>query len=151
MSDVEVSAEITATAEEVWSLVSDITRMGQWSPENRGGRWIGGASGPAVGAKFKGSNAKGFRRWTTTCTVTDATAGKRFAFDVDYAGVAIATWEYDFSESAGSTRVTESFTDRRPAWMKLASGPVMGVLDRNEHNRRGMEHTLAALKKAAER
>jgi hypothetical protein len=46
--------------------------------------------------------------------------------------------------------VTESWTDNRPAWMKIASGPVMGVVDRAAHNRRGMEHTLAALKKAAE-
>lgn len=150
MSDVDVSADISAPAEKVWSLVSDITRMGEWSPENRGGRWISGASGPSTGAKFRGSNAKGLRRWTTTCTVTDATPGKRFAFDVDYAGVAIATWEYDFTDTGSSTRVTESFTDRRPSWMKLASGPVMGVLDRNAHNRRGMEQTLAALKKAAE-
>ena len=151
MSDVEVHADIKAPAATVWSLVSDITRMGEWSPENRGGRWLGAASGPQNGAKFKGSNAKGLRRWTTTCTVTEATAGKRFAFDVDYAGIPIATWEYDFAESSGSTRVTEAFTDRRPGWMKVASGPVMGVWNRTDYNREGMEHTLVALKKAAEK
>jgi len=150
MSDVEVSAEINAAAEKVWSLVSDLPRMGEWSPENNGGRWIDGANGPAVGAKFRGRNAKGLRRWSTTCVVTDATPGKRFAFEVTYGPLSISTWEYDLSGNGSSTRVTESWTDRRPAWMKVASGPVMGVIDRAAHNRREMEQTLASLKKAAE-
>ena len=150
MTDVTVSADINAPADKVWSLVSDLPRMGEWSPENTGGRWLAGATGPTVGARFRGSNAKGLRRWSTTCVVTDATPGKRFAFEVTYGPLAISTWEYDLSGDSASTRVTESWTDRRPSWMKLASGPVMGVFDRNEHNRRGMEHTLAALKKAAE-
>ena len=150
MSDVEVSTEIAAPPDRVWSLVSDLPRMGEWSPENTGGRWLGGASGPAVGAKFRGSNAKGFRRWSTTCTVTDATAGKRFAFDVHYAGIPISTWEYSIDATGGGSTVTESWSDRRPFWMKIGSGPVMGVLDRAAHNRRNMEATLAALKAAAE-
>jgi len=150
MTDVTVSADISAPADQVWSLVSDLPRMGEWSPENTGGRWLDGASGPTVGAKFRGRNAKGLRRWSTTCVVTDATPGKRFAFDVTYGPLAISTWEYDLSGDGASTRVTESWTDNRPVWMKIASGPVMGVADRAGHNRRGMEHTLAALKKAAE-
>ena len=150
MTDVTVSADIDAPADKVWSLVSDLPRMGEWSPENNGGRWIDGASGPTAGAKFRGRNSKGLRRWSTTCTVTDATPGKRFAFEVTYGPLHISTWEYDLIGSGSSTRVTESWTDRRPAWMKLASGPVMGVVDRASHNRRGMEQTLASLKKAAE-
>ena len=151
MTDVTVSADIKAPAEKVWSLVSDLPRMGEWSPENTGGRWLDGANGPSVGAKFRGSNAKGLRRWSTTCLVTDATPGKRFAFEVTYGRLAISTWEYDLTGDGSSTRVTESWTDRRPAWMKLASGPVMGVWDRSGHNRHNMEETLASLKKAAER
>jgi hypothetical protein len=34
--------------------------------------------------------------------------------------------------------------------MKVASGPVMGVADRAAHNQRGMEQTLAEVKRAAE-
>jgi uncharacterized protein YndB with AHSA1/START domain len=150
MSDVTVSADISAPADKVWALVSDLPRMGEWSPENNGGRWLDGATGPEVGAKFRGRNAKGLRRWSTTCTITDATPGKRFAFDVSYGPLAISTWEYDLTGSGSSTQVTETWTDRRPAWMKLASGPVMGVVDRAAHNRRGMEQTLAALKETAE-
>jgi hypothetical protein len=150
MSDVQVSADIGAPANEVWALVSDLPRMGQWSPENTGGRWIGGATGPAVGAKFRGTNRKGLRRWSTTCTVTAADEGKRFTFEVTYGPLAISTWDYSFTGNGSATTVVEEWTDRRPGWMKTMSGPVMGVLDRAGHNRRGMEHTLEQLKAAAE-
>jgi hypothetical protein len=124
--------------------------MGEWSPENTGGRWVGGASGPAVGARFRGSNRKGLRRWSTTCTVTAADEGERFAFDVTYGPVSISTWEYTFNASGDGTTVVEEWTDRRPLWMKMVGVPVMGVADRAAHNQRGMEHTLARLKAAAE-
>lgn len=150
MSDARASADIAAPAEKVWSLVSDLPRMGEWSPENTGGTWIGGATGPAAGARFRGSNRKGLRRWSTTCTVTAADAGKRFAFEVTYGPLAISTWEYTFTPNGEGTTVVEEWTDRRPAWMKVMSIPVMGVADRADHNRRGMEHTLERLKVAAE-
>jgi uncharacterized protein YndB with AHSA1/START domain len=151
MSDARASAEIAAPAEKVWRLVSDLPRMGEWSPENTGGRWIGGASGPATGARFRGSNRKGLRRWSTTVTVTAADEGKKFAFDVTYGPLAISTWEYTFTANGNVTTVVEEWTDRRPTWMKIASAPAMGVADRAAHNQRGMEHTLDRLKATAER
>ena len=30
----------------VWALVADLTQMGEWSPENEGVEWLGGATGP---------------------------------------------------------------------------------------------------------
>ncbi|HAS09465.1 MAG TPA: SRPBCC family protein, partial [Acidimicrobiaceae bacterium] len=55
MSDVSVSREIAAPPQRVWELISDITRMGEWSPETTGGKWLKGATGPAVGARFRGT------------------------------------------------------------------------------------------------
>ena len=151
MSDIEISQEMAADAAKIYDLVSDLPRMGQWSPENTGGRWLAGATGPAVGAKFKGTNKHKFLRWSTTVTVTDAVPGKRFAFNVDYLGVPISTWSYDFEPDGAGCKVVESWTDRRPTWMKLASAPVMQVADRGAHNRRTMQATLAALRAAAEK
>ncbi|MDX6233332.1 MAG: hypothetical protein QOH68_2347, partial [Nocardioidaceae bacterium] len=70
---------------------------------------------------------------------------------VDYGPTAISHWEYVFTTTPTGTSVTESWTDRRPAWMKLGGVVVMGVPDRVAHNRRNMEATLAELKAAAEK
>jgi uncharacterized protein YndB with AHSA1/START domain len=150
MSSAQASQTISADPEAVWRMVSDVTRMGDWSPETTSCRWLDGADGPAVGARFRGSNARGPLRWTTTCTVTAAEPGRRFSFDVTYGPLRISTWSYEFARRDGGCEVTESWTDNRPTWMRLASIPVMAVADRAGHNRRGMEHTLAVLKRAAE-
>jgi Polyketide cyclase / dehydrase and lipid transport len=150
MSDAEATATIAADPVKVYNLVSDLPRMGEWSPENTGGTWIDGADGPAVGARFRGSNKRGVLRWSTTVEVTDATPGKRFAFEVTYGPVPISHWEYTFEPDGGGCRVTETWAEKRPTWMKLASVPMMAVADRAKHNQRNMEATLAALKVAAE-
>jgi uncharacterized protein YndB with AHSA1/START domain len=149
VSDVEVSRRIAADPHLLWRMVSDVTRMGEWSPETTSCRWLDGADGPAPGARFRGSNRHGLLRWSTVCTVTAAEPGSRFAFDVGYGPLAISTWTYDFTAGDDGCVVTESWTDRRPSWMRVASVPVMMVADRAGHNRRGMEATLAALETAA--
>lgn len=150
MSDIEVSTTIAADADTLWRMISDLPRMGEWSPENAGGRWVGGANGAEVGAKFRGTNRAGWRRWSTTVTVTEAEPGRRFAFDVSSGPVPVSAWAYTFEPAGESTRVTESWSDRRPGWMQIVSKPVTGVNDRAAHNKAGMEQTLARLKAAAE-
>jgi hypothetical protein len=44
----EARLRIDAAPERVYDLVSDITRMGEWSPENLCGHWLDRADGPAV-------------------------------------------------------------------------------------------------------
>ena len=149
--DIEVSEDIAAAPAHLYEMVSDLPRMGEWSPENTGGRWAGGARRAKVGATFRGSNRAGWRRWRTVVTVTAADPGRRFAFDVHFAAVPISTWEYTFAAADGGCVVTERWTDRRPGWMRALSGPVMDIRDRAAHNRAGMEATLRALKTAAER
>ena len=150
MADVEVTETVAAPAARVYELVSDLPRMGEWSPENTGGSWRRGATGPVAGAKFRGTNRSGWRWWMTTVTVTAADPGRRFAFDVDAAGVPISTWEYDIAADGNGCTVTERWTDRRPGWMRVGSIPLMGVADRAGHNRRNMQATLRNLKAAAE-
>ena len=150
MADVEVTETIAAAPERVYALVSDLPRMGEWSPENTGGSWRKGATGAAVGAKFRGTNRSGWRFWSTMVTVTGAEPGRRFAFDVDYAGVAISTWEFDLAADGDGCSVTERWTDRRPRWMRIGSIPIMGVRDRAAHNRANMQETLRRLKAGAE-
>lgn len=150
MSDAAGTQAIEVAPQTVWEMVSDVTRMGEWSPETTSCRWLGGANGATVGARFRGSNRHGILRWSTTCTVTSAEPGRRFAFDVHYGPIPISTWSYDIVGRGQGCEVTESWTDRRPLWMKIGAVPVMGIANRPDHNRRGIEKTLATLKSAAE-
>ena len=145
---VEVTRVITASPERVYELVSDLPRMGEWSPENTGGKWIKGATRAAVGAKFKGTNAKGIMRWSTIATVTAADPGREFAFDVTATGFAVAGWGFSLDAVEGGTKVTQWWDDHRNPVMARVTGFVLRVPDRSGHNRAGMETTLEALSRA---
>ena len=74
-----VTVHMAAPPERIWDLVSDVTKIGKYSPETFEAEWIDGATGPAVGAKFRGHvkrNGKGPIYWTT-CTVLGVRAGAR--------------------------------------------------------------------------
>jgi hypothetical protein len=47
-----VSLCLDAPPDQVWELVSDVTRIGEFSPETFEARWRRGLDGPEVGAKF---------------------------------------------------------------------------------------------------
>lgn len=131
-------------------MVSDVTRMGEWSPEAVGATWLKGASGPAPGAKFKGSNENGKKKWSTISTIVDAEPGKAFSFRVTAVGLKIAEWQYAFEPTPTGCRVTETWIDQR-GWIAGQLGkPASGVGDRLTHNRAGMETTLERLATAAE-
>ena len=69
----EVTVHIDAPPEQVWSLLADIERMGEWSPECYRVNWLGGATSPAQpGARFKGWNKSGLLRWSMPCEVKAA-------------------------------------------------------------------------------
>lgn len=98
----------------VYRLVSDVTRTGEWSPQNVGGRWVSGATGPAVGARFVGANRNATSRWSTLGTVVAADPGRCFAFEVSARGFPVARWEYALEPTAdGGTRLTLSWRDDR--------------------------------------
>jgi len=148
----QISVERTIRAEsgELYDLVSDLPRMGEWSPENTGGTWVNGAEGPVVGARFKGSNRNGWARWSTNVVVTAADPGRRFSFDVTYGPLKIANWEYRFEPDGAMTKVIETWTDHRPALVGTAASWIVGIFDRPARNRQNMEATLAELAASVE-
>jgi uncharacterized protein YndB with AHSA1/START domain len=148
---ISVSRDIDAPAADVWALVSDLPRMGEWSPEATGGTWVKGADGPAVGARFKGTNANGRKSWNTDAVVTECEPGHAFVFEISAVGLSVATWAYTFETTDLGCTVTETWTDRRGRIATFFGGPTSGVKERAEHNRAGMVQTLENLATAAER
>ena len=147
---VSVTREIGAPAEQVWAMVSDVTRMGQWSPETEGCEWRGGATGPKPGATFRGTNRSGKRTWKTMATVVDAEPGRSFSFRIKAMGLKVATWGYTFEPTTKGCRVTETWNDERGGLVKFVGGRMTGVADRATHNKAGMEQTLERLAAVAE-
>jgi uncharacterized protein YndB with AHSA1/START domain len=147
---------VNAPPELVYELVSDVTRMGEWSPETVRCRWLRGATGPAVGARFKGTNRRGFTRWSTKSRVLAAEPGREFAFvaSVLLFRREMTKWRYQFEPAVdGGTNVTESFemVDDVPRYISFVERSLMNIQDRRADLEVGMQHTLERVKGVAER
>lgn len=145
----EVSLHIDAPAERLYDLVADVTQMGRWSPECTGGRWRGGATGPAEGARFRGANRRGPMRWWTHCTVTKADRPRAFEFRVNESGM---VWGYRFEPQGEGTLVTEYRDHTRAVNPLVKFVQVSGLIGRDREALMvdGMRDTLERLKAAAE-
>jgi len=148
---VSVSRDIAASPEKVWALVSDLPRMGEWSPENQGGEWVKGATQAAVGARFAGSNKNGKKKWKTVVEVNVCDAPKKLSFGLMLLGKDWCDWIYEIEPTATGCRVTHSWDDHRKSWHDRLGKVVSGVSDRATHNRANMEVTLNNLAAAAEK
>ena len=143
----EVSVTINAPAEKVYDLITDVTQMGRWSPECTGGKWVDGASGPAVGARFKGSNRHGLARWTTRCTVTKANPGKAFEWEVKESGM---RWGYRSTRRGRDARHRVPGPAADPFYIKLVQRSGLIGRHREQMLVDGMQQTLERVKEAAE-
>jgi hypothetical protein len=166
VTDLEFSdaIHIALPPEQVYALVSDITRMGEWSPVCRACWWEDDA-GPQLGAWFVGRNvtpegrseATGEiipeRTWETRSQVVAADAGREFAWEVNGGWV---RWGFTMAaeDDPAGTRLTES-------WVFLPKG-IAGfherygdaaeaeIAKRSEAAKSGIPATLAAIKRTAE-
>ena len=102
----EASIEMNASPEAVYDLVSDLPRMGEWSPENLGGEWQGSGSGK-VGDRFIGHNRTSERAWSVPVMVTVAERGRCFEFVTRPDEGLYVRWTYRLEASGAGTRVTE--------------------------------------------
>lgn len=143
-------AIIDAGADAVYALVADINALATLASETETMEWVKGESA-RPGSVFRGHNRSGSRQWSTTCTITDASPGKVFGFDVKYAFVPIAHWQYEIvSLETGRCQVTESMWDMRPSWFERIAKFATGVSDRKSVNTANMKATLERLKERAE-
>lgn len=154
---VQDSIVIAADPMTLYRQVADPSQMGRWSPENTGATVPRPGTPTSAGTTFIGSNRRGRARWVTSCTVTEAVPGERFAFDVTAIGPGkpvlrggIASWAYVFEPVEGGTRVTESWTDGRSAWPDVLAACFDRVVTGGhlfaDFQRRNIARTLAALK-----
>ncbi len=144
----EASIEIGAGPDAVYGLVSDLPRMGEWSPEATGGRWMDDGTG-RVGDWFEGHNKAGEREWTRESEVVVAEPGREFVFVVGGVEANRTWWCYEMSPTATGTLLTEKWwiVNKAPALLAATEEQFQGRVDVTQ---RSIEHTLAAIKATAE-
>ena len=147
----EVDIHIDASPETVYRLVSDITRMGEWSPETQRCQWIDDATGPEVGARFKAANRRGIVRWSNKPEVIAAEPGQEFAFRRTTVG-SVVVWRYRMEPENSGTRLAESYEVVKPvpAFVSWIFNAAMRVRDRDADLTRGMRTTVERIRDAAE-
>jgi len=147
--DIDVSVEIDAPAEQVWTLVSDLGRMADWSPQVVSTR-IKGDGEIALGTRFTNLNQQGEMQWVTHAEVVRFDPGRELAFRVEENW---AEWSLALEPTPTGTRVHQ----RRHApdgISDLSRDLTEGFLGGQEAFtgvlRDGMTETLARLKAEAE-
>ena len=111
------SVEVACTPLAAWELITTIERIGEFSPECIDAKWIDGASGPSVGARFEGTNRVALEAndseyiWIRPCTVTAAQPPVRFGYTVGdrYDGTPTTTWDIEIEATATGCRITQQF------------------------------------------
>jgi hypothetical protein len=144
------SVVVARSPEDLYDMVSDVTRMGEWSPVCTTCWWEDG-QGPRPGAWFVGRNELPERVWETRSQVVTADRGREFAFVV---GGSWVRWGYTFTSVDEGTQVTESWEflpDGITRFHNRFGGDAPAqIADRTLAARNGIPATLAALKKSAE-
>lgn len=144
------SVIVAATPEDLYDMVSDVTRTGEWSPVCKACWWDEGSS-ERVGAWFTGRNELPERTWETRSQVVAADRGREFAFVV---GGSYVRWGYTFTPVDGGTQLTESweFLPGGIAMFHERYGPDADqqIQMRTEAARDGIPATLDAIQAIAE-
>ena len=133
---------VTATPDEVWQVISDVTRTGEWSHECGGVHWVDGATAAVPGARFRARNHAGLVRWgrvselvtvDAPCEISWQTVPTMFYPDS-------TVWRFQLEPVKGGTRIVQEFHVVKTTWME----PVYAVIvprhrDRTERLKADLE------------
>ncbi|QUR67640.1 SRPBCC family protein [Mycobacterium spongiae] len=145
------TVHMAAPADKIWELIADIRNTGRFSPETFEAEWLGGATGPELGARFRGHvrrNGIGPVYWSE-CEVTACEPGREFGFAVLVGDKPVNNWHYRLAPAGDGTDVTESFR-LAPSMLTTVYYWVFGGWRRQRNNIRDMTKTLQRIKDVVE-
>lgn len=148
VASLHASIEIAASPQQVYDLVADVTRMGEWSLENTGAEWVDGGTGNQ-GDWFDGHNKSGEREWTRACEVARAEPGRDFTFVVGGVAENCTWWSYEMEPIGDGTRLTERwwFVNKTPA---LQQATQEQIDQRVAFTQTMLQNTIESVRAAAE-
>lgn len=152
----EAEAEVAATPDAVWALVTDPDFLAGVSTEMQRAEWL---DTPGPGARLRGEHRhERAGEWSSVSTVTAWEPGRLFEWTVEAEqdGGPVAVWRFELTPTAdGGTRLRQ--------WSRMGPGPsgltpaISRWPDREERIvagrlaewRRGMERNLDAVRERA--
>lgn len=146
----QVTAHVDADPSAVYSLLADVTRHADLSPEVDSASWLDGATFATPGARFEVRNRAGKRGWTwrNRPVIEVADAGREIAWSRTEPFAGTVVWRYVLEPEDGGTRVTSSYEVTAPisrvGWFII--GAVFACGDRRVELRAGMEQTMERLR-----
>jgi ligand-binding SRPBCC domain-containing protein len=143
-----VTRYVDAPPDVVYAVVADVTRTPERTPDIVSCSWIDGASGPAVGARFKAVNKQGRGpNWSNKPVVTVADPGVEFSFTRTEPFAGTILWRHQFVPEGSGTLVVESYEVLVPissiGWFIM--GTIYGLKDRRGDLRASMIASLDRL------
>ena len=106
-----VETVTTATPEQVWAVIADVTRVGEWSHECKVGMWVDGATSATPGARFSGGNKLRRYKWSRVSEIVTADAPRELVWRT------VATrrfpdsteWRITIKREGDVTRIVQSY------------------------------------------
>jgi len=160
---VEGHRSIACSAEAAWALVSDISRIGEFSPECVDAWWVDEACARTVGARFEGRNRvrteQGDIEWVRPCDVVEWVPLETFSWTVGdrFDGTPATRWRYRIEPGDGGIVLRETFahvadglSGIRGAAEANPDHAAVIVRSRSEDLEVGIDRTLAAMARILE-
>jgi hypothetical protein len=145
----QVSVVLPADPRAVFTLVSDVTRTPQWSPQVVSCAWLDGVTQATVGARFAARNQNRWFRWTNTPVVTAFEPVQTFAFSRTEPAGGTIEWSYRLAVHQDGTLVTLRYDVLQPVPIVLhvMLRVLLGVKDLRSDLH---ENMLASLRRLGE-
>jgi hypothetical protein len=144
----EVRLVMAAPPEAIYGVISDVTRMREFSPEVQESRWLDGATEPAVGVRFATRNK--FTRGPAVghkSVMTAREPGRKVSWSRTEPFGGTVEWTYEFLPHSQGTEVVESYRALKPVsrigWWIISA---FSSKDRAGLQRQGMQQTLERLR-----
>lgn len=123
---VEVSTRLPCSRARAWELVTDIELPARADGELQAARWLDGADGVAVGARFRGDNMNPqMGEWYTEPEVAEVEEGRRWVWRTGPADAPITLWGFEVDADGDGVVVRQ--------WAKAGSGrsPLSEIIARH--------------------
>ncbi len=143
----QAEVDINAPVSRVWGLVSDLSRMPQWSPQCRMMKLLGPLR---PGTRTINLNRRNMLFWPTTATITEVIPERKIAFRIP---LNTSVWSYELEATDTGTRLVETRHAEngvRAVSTAVTKAALGGVDSFESELLEGMNQSLARIKAAAE-